>query len=193
MGATKTNARQRLIDKIHGFAVKNFAEHKIEQRLSQGMYRSWRCAKADSCEFAFEITTLPGTLLVTGDIGELIVQRTEDMLAWAERAVYSIDYFAGKVPHALPTTQWCPDVAWEWLEELAAEEVEEEEDKAERVEKIADLRSCLEDGSDAFFRELSDSRLIDGCDYPDLTNWTSNFLWCREAVIWFIERKEAET
>lgn len=194
MSTTKKTARQRRIDQIHESAVKNFANHKIEQRLSQGMFRSWRCKADGTWCYGFDITTTPGTLIVTGDIGELIVQRADDMIAWSRGSVRSIDYFAEKVPHAMETKEWDQDVAEEWLDELEAEADEESGDESlEKYDKIKDLRSCLDDGEDAFFRELSDSGLIDGCDYPDLRNWKPGFLWCREAVIWFLANwKEGE-
>lgn len=194
MTTTKKDARQRRIDQIHGFAVKNFANHKIEQRLNQGMFRSWRCKADATWAHGFDITTMPGTLIVTGDIGELIVQRADDMIAWARGSVHSIDYFAEKVPRSMQTGEFCVEVAKEFLSELRQDLKRERELDDDKKEKIAELRNILDGDEIADFElTLYLSGLVDGCDMPNLKNWTSNFLWCREAVIWFLENwKEVE-
>ena len=114
----KKDARQRAIDQIHGIAVTAFAGHKIEQRLNQGMFRSWRCRRDGTWAYGFDVTTIPGTLVITGDIGELIVQRSEDMISWSSGSIHSIDYFAEKVPRSMETGEFCVEVAKEFLSEL---------------------------------------------------------------------------
>lgn len=188
MTTTKKTARQRRIDHIHEFAVKNFANHKIEQRLNQGMFRSWRCKADGTWVRGFDITTTPGTIIVTGDIGELIVQRSDDMIAWARGSVHSIDYFAEKVPRSMETGEFCVEVAKEFLSELRSDLRDTGDLDEETKDKIAELRNILDGDEVADFQtELYLSGLVDGCDMPNLKNYTSNFLWCREAVIWFCE------
>lgn len=187
MTTTKKTARQRRIDQIHGLAVKSFANHKIEQRLNQGMFRSWRCKADSTWSHGFDITTTPGTLIVTGDIGELIVQRAEDMIAWASGAVRSIDYFAEKVPRSMETGEFCVEVAKEFISELRSDLKESGYLNEEKRDKIAELRNILDGEEIADFpTELYLSGLVDGCDMPNLKSYTSNFLWCREAVVWFL-------
>lgn len=193
MSTTKKTARQRLIDQIHEFAVKNFANHKIEQRLNHGMFRSWRCKAEGTWVHGFDITTMPGTLVITGDIGELIVQRSEDMISWASGSIHSIDYFAEKVPRSMETGEFCVEVAKEFLSELRQDLKRDRELDDETKEKIAELMQILDGDEIADFpTELYLSGLIDGCDMPNLKNYTSNFLWCREALIWFLENLDKE-
>lgn len=184
----KKDARQRAIDQIHGIAVTAFAGHKIEQRLNQGMFRSWRCRRDGTWAYGFDVTTIPGTLVITGDIGELIVQRADDMIAWASGSVHSIDYFAEKVPRSMQTGEFCVEVAKEFLSELRSDLRDTGDLDEETKDKIAELRNILDGDEVADFQtELYLSGLVDGCDMPNLKNYTSNFLWCREAVIWFCE------
>lgn len=189
----KKDARQRRIDQIHELSAKAFANHKIEQRLDECMFRSWRCTKPGTWIYGFDITTMPGTLVITGDIGELIVQRAEDMIAWASGSVRSIDYFAEKVPRSMETGEFCVEVAKEFLSELRQDLKRDRELDDESREKIAELMQIL-DGDEIgdFPAELYLSGLIDGCDMPNLKNYTSNFLWCREALIWFLENLDKE-
>lgn len=187
MSTTKKDARQRRINQIHEFAAKHFANHKIEQRLNHGMFRSWRCKADGTWVHGFDITTMPGTLIVTGDIGELIVQRSDDMIAWARGSVHSIDYFAEKVPRSMETGEFCVEVAKEFLSELRQDLDESGYLNEAKRDAIAELRHILDGDEIADFQtELYLSGLVDGCDMPNLKNYTSNFLRCREAVIWFL-------
>ncbi len=187
---TKTlSARDRRVAESEQWAARNFAGHVITERLSQGMFRSWRCQTPGDWNCAFDLTTTPGHLIITGDIGDLIVTRTEDMLVWSRTAVHSIDYFAEKVPHAIPTREWDRDVVAEWVAaELAEEQAQDELDQKRIAEwqELADVISDDEIHEGGFADALSTAGLIDGCDWPTLTNWTRNFLWCREAVKWFL-------
>lgn len=189
----KKDARQRAIDQIHGIAVTAFAGHKIEQRLNQGMFRSWRCRRDGTWAYGFDVTTIPGTLVITGDIGELIVQRSEDMISWASGSIHSIDYFAEKVPRSMETGEFCVEVAKEFLSELRQDLDENGYLNEKKRDAIAELRNILDGDEIADFpTELYLSGLIDGCDMPNLKNYTSNFLWCREALIWFLENLDKE-
>lgn len=230
--------------KIAEFATNAFAAHKIEQRMYQfesfdRYYGHWVCTKdgKGSNIYRFDIQHKPGTLVVTGDIGDLIVERTANMVAWCRGSVGSIDYFAEKVPHAIPTrdksqekmqeyveTMLLPDVSYsdcgtynKWGQTIAElvdcpechgyGETEGDESNnydwvpceackgkgavlsevsSEWTELQAEV-SHLADGSpDVFMQALYESSLcVDGDWMPDLTDWTSNFLWCREAVKWF--------
>lgn len=199
-------ARDRKVSQHAELAAKAFAEHKIRMRLNQGMFRSWRCQKPETWCYGFDITTTPGALLVTGDIGTLVVERTNDMISWASSAVRSIDYFAQKVPHEIATEKFDIEVAKEWIgDEIAecrrnyAEAVEfmntnAQKDFDEQLGKLSDLKITLDEyGEHGFITELADSGLVDGCDWPNFKNYTSSFLWQREAVKWFIENMDKAT
>jgi hypothetical protein len=105
----KLRVEEALIQKHAEMASRSFAEHVVTQRLNDGMFRSWRCQKLGSWIHGFNITTTPGHLIVTGDIGDLIVTRTADMIAWAREAIHDPGYFAEKVPSSIPTREWSYD------------------------------------------------------------------------------------
>lgn len=186
----KKNARQKRIDDVHEFAVKAFAEHVIDRQLDQGVFRYWFCGKPKRCEYHFSITTVPGRMMIAGDIGFLTVMRAHDMIAWAREAVRSIEYFAEKVPHEIKTREYDEAVALEWLDSEARQiRADHPDNWRALIDKIRELRKVAD--NDVWFKQnLYESKLVDGCDFPDLDNWSHNFLWCREALMWMLERIE---
>lgn len=191
---TKTlSVQDRVIVDAEKRAAAAFSEHQITVRLDQGVFRSWRCCRPDSWTYGFDVTTTPGNLYVTGDIGDLIVSRTNDMIAWSRSAVESIGYFEEKVPNCIVTRVWDPDRAREWIDEQVRDAIDTvgEKDAPERIEKLNELRRFVDDGEHFFNQQLYDSSLEDGSDWPSLRVYNSNFLWCREAVRWLIGKLDA--
>lgn len=186
--AAKPTARDRRIQHHAEMAATAFAHHKIEQRLNQGMFRSWRCKRPDSWCYGFDVTTTPGSIFITGDIGTLVVERTEDMIVWCRGSINSIEYFAEKVSREIPTVEFDRDVACEFIKN----EIEElrSRDPLTRTHKEADWEQLLngldECSESQFYVALGDSGLIDPCDCPSMRNYIPRFLWQREALKWFL-------
>ena len=197
---------KKLIEQIRENASRAFADHVVTQNVNQGLYRHWRCQKPGAGMYHFNVITEPGRLIVTGDIGTLILCREQDMLPWARRAMDDPYYMAGKCQAPEPYA-WSSDVCRDWLErerrdvlhdlaidEEAARKEGEELTAKERkkytdlLDKIAKLAEEVEGGEHAFTQAVHDSGLVDGCDWPRLETFTPNFLWCREALRWFLER-----
>lgn len=157
-----------------------FAKHIIQERSRNGLYRSWRCRSTENGFCWFDITTIPGSIFVTGDIGDLIVSCTDDMLGWCKSAVDSTGYFASKVPHGFETKRFSWEVFKAWAEaEIADEEISKED--RETIEDLIDYGD--EHGESHFYEELSE---YCGGEYPNWTDWTHNFLRCRDAIRWFV-------
>lgn len=93
---TKT-AKAKLADRIRETSDRMFAEHVITPLMANGVYRSWRCGKPGTRTYEFTITTIPGHLIVTGDLQTLVVSREYDMLPWCRGAVDDADYFFSKI------------------------------------------------------------------------------------------------
>lgn len=176
------NAVKRKIADVAELAHQAFAGHTLTTLADRGPFRQWRCGKPGCCNHAFRVTTWPGVLIVTGDLGALVLERDADMVAWARGAIHSVDYFASKAARELEVKEFDPDVAREWIDLRVAE-------YGMGAELAADLRSALEDGGEhAFSTALWESGHVDGEDWPECDNYTSAFLWCREALLWLLAR-----
>lgn len=184
---------KRQIDQIAEMAKTNFAGHQIEVRLDHGLFRNWRCAKPDTGSYAFNISTEPGRLFVTGDVGCMIWEREPDMITWARQAIKDIDYMAGKVPSEIKTRQWDVDTACDWITDQVKEATIDED--REMIGKLATLREWMEGqpSESDFCQALWDGGIIHDSDFPRCHCWTPSFLWCREAVAWLLSRLDERT
>lgn len=196
--ATTDQLQQNLMDKIHNLANMAFKKHELKLLCNQELFRSWHLSSPGTSVCYFDITTIPGSLFITGDIGDLILTRESDMISWARKAVGSIEYFASKVPNEIQTREYDPEVAKAWIYEmLQLDSLEDEGDDVFQLLGDSTREALLEIYRDQYWDygneyetmlAIHDSGVLDGCDIPNLTNYTSNFLWCREALLFFFTK-----
>ena len=167
---------------IRKLSDKAFAEHQVTEVMRHGVYRQWKCAKPKSNTYGFHITTFPGNLVLTGDLGTLIVAREYDMLPWCRGSVDSTDYFAEKVAKEILTREFSHDRLREWI----GEEIMDPNTLDSHLELLQEaLDEGIEnDGPDYFYRTLND--VWQGNDPPNWTDWKPQFLWQRDAIRWFV-------
>lgn len=187
-------ARLRKVKQHEGFATKAFAEHELKVLYSDGLYRHWRCQKQGTSNYYFDVITVPGWIFIKGDIGFLSVARVDDMIPWCRGSIESIDYFAEKVPKEIRTEEYDHELAAEWIRDEIADAPNCYDESSEIEKRIAELQELSDPerfNEHEFKQELYDSRLIDGCDFPSFDNYTSSFLWCREALKCFLRLLDA--
>ncbi len=187
---------QALIDQIHEIATGAFKDHVIQEQSRNGVYRSWRCGRVGTSVYHFVITTIPGSLIITGDLGSMIVTRAYDMLPWCRRSIDSIEYFAEKVDSGFKKREFSRDKFLEWLDEEEkefreshADDDDEDESESETLDLIDALRH-LSDEYDASQAYQESMDLWEGNDPPNLEVYTSRFLWLREAIAWFVNNHD---
>ncbi len=163
---------------IERCAAISFASHQVTELSRSGVFRSWQCAKPGSWHLAFTITTIPNCLILTGDVGDLIVERHYDMLPWCRGSCRSTGYFAEKVPNNIITTEF----NWEFAEAWRQMELQNEDINAEYRCFLEDFDINDESTETELYRELSG--YVD--ELPSFRVWTRRFLWCREAIRWFV-------
>lgn len=186
-------------------SVRNFAKHVLTVVVDHGpdVFRHYRCHEPGTSNMHFNVYFFPGRMIVSGDIGFMAWERTFDMLIWARGAVDSIDYFAEKVPNEIETKEWDSEVGKAWVWEVFFEMVENLVDEegvdasnavnAHKAQGWRDTRDelmrHLDNGYEIFISEVDNSDWSPskrGGDWPELKQYTTSFLWCREAVKWLI-------
>ena len=168
---------------IRGLSDEAFQNHQITELMRSGVYRSWRCCRPEGGSvYQFDITTIPGHLIITGDLGSLVVSREWDMLPWCRGSVDSTDYFGSKVVSDEKRRVFSHEALKEWLDEQLADP-ELPDDHREIIDDVLD-EGIENDGSDYFYRVLLD--IWEGNDSPDWTDWHCQFLWKRDAIRWFV-------
>lgn len=179
-------------------AETSFSEHEFTTLIgfptSSGLYHAYRCRKPGTGIYGFDVTFIPGSVIVTGDIGELILQRDNDMMPWIRgvlgegRDHASIDfrYVAEKVPNNIITRAWSKEAATEVVDRvLTADGDEESAPEIDYEDRLA-----LYEFSDEheWSRKCDDLYQIEPCfyEYGDAKDWSPRFLWCVFALRWFI-------
>lgn len=184
-----------------------FDKHVITLLHACGVYRSWRCGRPNDSAYAFTITTIPGYLIITGDLSTLVVGRTYDMLPWCRGSVDSTGYFFEKADHTFNKVEFVEEMfdAWrndriaELQKELKAYQDDDEEfdagvwedEKKTIVEQIEQLDEyCIQDegGEQAAYADLRDH--FD--DFPNWRDYTPQMYWLRDAVRWFVMNNNDE-
>ena len=174
----------------------DLAKHKITCLHRDGLYGHWRCQNPDTWNMGFIIVTWPGSLCFTGDMGDYLFQRTQDMIAFMRGSCMSYSYAAEKcVAHDGRLTEFSEEVFRQTLQDCLKEYGEEDEDGecVEHVqEKIDEIMASYNNYSSEHdaMKAMYESGLWDGCDMPDCKTYTFHFLWCLHAIKWFCERIE---
>jgi hypothetical protein len=180
---------------IKARSEKDLATHTIESVRIDGLHRHWKCRwPGYGGIMGFDIVTWPGSLCYTGDMGDYLFQRTEDMVAFMRTASKSFGYAAEKCVAAGTrgngggdVREFKPELFHEELNERLNESREEgdKESFAPVVKKIDDIKDayrCNETPSDAI-AAMYESELW--CEVPDCQYFTLRFLWCMYAIQWF--------
>lgn len=177
----------RQLAQVAEMADASLRDHIITPLLDAGEFRAWRCGREQCAAYHFDVYVVPGRLMVFGDMGCLVVERTRDMIAWSRSAIRSLGYFASKVPEELrgSVREYDEEVVQAWVAEQDAEATGEGCWTAKLRKKVLDAAS---QGAESVADVLWTSDYIDGCDYPDFTRWTFSFLWKVEALKWLLAR-----
>lgn len=179
-----------------------FSDHVIELKFSNGLYRHWRCGRPDgSFTHSFNVVTWPGWMAVTGDMGSLMLSRIDDMVQFVRGHIESIDYFAEKVTQEIPVKEFSPKkmihVIQEKIDEIMEHSSDDDNDDQkgedkEMIDRLEALQRRLDDGDISECEASGEWMDITGDTDPSFRDFTSNFLWVREALIWFVANLKEE-
>lgn len=195
---TRSDIQRKRISDIQAMAVTGFKDHWLTplwhglphvsgQPIEAG---SWLCDRPEDSNYHFTVVSVPGRVMVFGDLGTLVVERCRDMIAWSRSAIESLDYFAEKVVREIKTKEYDPDMVRGWVYEtdkaLADGEYDADSKLAREWPEVrAEVESHLYDGRHAVLSVIWEANVWD--EMPDFDNFESGFLWRREALKWFLK------
>lgn len=176
-----------------------FKNHSIVELSRDGEFGSWRCSKNGSSHLSFTITVIPGSLILTGDLGNLIVTRHKtQMIPWCRGSVDDTTYFAEKTGQEFPGLEFSICQYRKWLEEQVAEHTTNHYREDERTVDDTELDSVgqhyqeiLDNGVDCCTElESYESLHADHEDDNEVgvfwRDWNRQFLVKRDAIRWFV-------
>lgn len=144
--------------------------------------RAWRVAKPGSGNMAMTIYVVPGRLMMAGDAGSLIIERTTDMVRFVRQAIGDPGYLLGKARAEFSTREFSERKAREWIEDLRKAWNKE---TGQRPCERGLSNDVFDDWSDrvgdehetgVVFGEVQGYELDYG--FPDVQDYASNLCWC---------------
>ena len=181
-------------------------EHQLTIIHDDGLHRHLRCARPQSSDRYFNITTWPGFLCISGDMGCYVFQRVEDMFEFFRDESMRINpgYWAEKLqagPYVAPdeiTREWVPSKfrreLKEWFEDATVEwDAAEKQEAWEEVE--SEVLSEADNEHTAITAALefrfNDQELFQDFWEVDCKQWKTHYLWCCYAIVWAIQQYDA--
>ena len=183
-------------------------EHQLTVIHDDGLYRHLRCARPNSSDRHFNITTWPGYLCISGDMGCYVFQRVEDMFQFFRSDDLAINpgYWAEKLqsgPSSAPdeiTREWVPDNFRSDIERWFKDATEDwsEEDKADAWEEVENnVLSEADNEHRAIIAAMKfcyeDKQLFQDFWEVDCKQWKGHYLWCCYAIVWAIQQYDLQS
>lgn len=179
--------------------LKDVAEHRMEVLRDDGLYRHLRFSNPKSWCMGFDVTTWPGMLCFSGDMGCYVFSRIPDMLAFfrhpvagANRLSINPGYWSEKVQavdHCSPVEVYSAEKfkarIKEWMKDC-------EWPRQSRAEAAREVLLRAEDGEHAAMSAAlefeHDGHRFD-CFYEcNVKEYSYRFLWCCYALAWAVRQ-----
>lgn len=180
--------------------LKDVASHELTVNLDQGLFRDLTIMKPNSVDMHYHITTRPGYLMFTGDMGSFVFTRLNDMFNFfRSKDEYQINtgYWAEKI-EAGEYEKYSPDAARAALNQ-AFEDWKEDTDSS--VNNIAVEKEYLDEiDTDDYYEFIEAVRNWTpnrgGVDLDDfwennLNEYTFHYIWCCYAIVHAIKLYDA--
>lgn len=180
--------------------LKDVATHEMKIALDEGVFRCVRFKRPGTSNYHFDITTWPGHLAISGDMGCYVFSRLTDMFEFF-RGRLDFHYKAGKVVAVdknSPVFEFSRDKFSETLLESFASFCEDREMSSEAREEASValhdevLDRLEEDDSGLFAWRAARDFEVDGREvFPDLfehgfEEMTWRYQWCCRAIAWAV-------
>lgn len=180
-------------------------DHSIDIELDNGLFRSVRFKRPDSLACSFRLITWPGYLAISGDMGDYMFSRLQDMFDFfrGEELKINAGYWIEKLRSVSCSgsnggliKKFDPEGTAQNIEDL----VSEDESYAEDLEYYDDLHEFLRAvsacSSDIEAVEVFKKAGLDSIDgYTDLFAYKLTFHteWCLYAIRWGIQQYDTAT
>lgn len=181
--------------------LESVKKHELTINLDCGVYRDITIQRPGYSDRHYNITTRPGFLIFTGDMGEYVFERTPDMFSFFRSDEYQINpcYWSEKV-RAGKYEEYSPEKAREALNNEFENWEECLEDPDEEL--IAEEKSNLDEiDTDDYYEFVSAIRdwtpnengvdLVDFWEY-NLNDYTCRYIWACYAIVHAIKLYDAK-
>ncbi len=162
---------------VFTFFVGDTRSHKMRVIMDNGLYRHLLFRNPESSSYWFQIVTWPGFLAISGDMGEFMFSRLDDMLEFFRtEEVIDFRYWAEKC-RAGEKEQFCADTLKESVDDImSADEAKVVKRLLDSVTTEFEVYAALGNSTQPF-------------DFGDLRwrDFTRSFIWCCYAIRWAVK------
>lgn len=156
-------------------ALKQYSQHDVVEYVGQGDLQRWRCRAPQTMACSFDVIQSDTTLVICGDIGDLIIGRYRGTLNWLYGSYTDLNYVAEKC-EAGKIREYSQQVAEEnwrkWLEEADIEQDEDDD-------------NCGFENEHEYYDVMFDA----GDDEPaSPLEYTCQFIHCVAAGVWLADK-----
>jgi len=165
-------------------------DHKLTIKKDDGLYRHIALSISGTFYKSFSIVTWPGYLAYTGDMGDFVFRRLDDMFDFFRDDKINPSYWEEKIQAHQKSGY--EEYSEEKAKIVIADAIKCERDESGHFtnEKIQQLESVTTDeGEHKFFDELCEIDQ-DGYEY-DVKEHTYHYLFCCYAIQWAIGQYDA--
>lgn len=186
--------------------AKQITAHVAHIIYDDGVFRHVRCAKPGTGNQAFAITTWPGHLAISGDMGTFVFARLPDMFEFfrSDKGRVNYSYWAEKlvaVDKSGGYEQFSPDIFKAAINERLTEWLAEHQYDAATTADIRDaveseVLALVHDGPHEVIRAAMAYAHDGAYPFADIyegrfTEWTYHYAWCCHAIVWAIAQYDA--
>lgn len=192
------------------------ANHVLTIEHEVGLFRSLMFQKPGSGNMHFRITTWPGHLCFSGDMGTYVFSRVQDMFEFFRGEKINPSYWSEKVVASAPSgngvMEYNPDLMRqrldEWMDDWDVPEEILPGVKKEVMEHLeydldsedATRRALYEfDQRDLDFTDVDEGDLLNGLnmdfnDFGEISTrtFTYHYIWCCRALVWAVAQYDAK-
>lgn len=183
------------------------AEHVLRIVHDDGLFRHLECRKPGTYVYGFNITTWPGYLAITGDMGSYTFCRLDDMFAFFRnpRGRINPSYWREKLVAISRegAEKYDPQQFRETIVSLYKNWLESYRDDFTTAQRrgirdqIREDVFAVEDDELAAYREARCFEILDHRPFSEIWDYnlkshTFHFIWCCWAIVWAIGQYDAQ-
>jgi hypothetical protein len=188
--------------------ISDTANHELSVVMDDGIHRNLKFSKPNSSDMHFNITTWPGYLCISGDMGCFVFSRLRDMFEFFrnDKLETNLGYWEEKIQaetlYGSGAKSWSSDSFQKSMEEIAKDwkqyAIDDELDPEFIEEELERFKGELFDkGSEhEAYSAMGDwdeaEHGISFCDYESSnTEYTFHYRWCCFAIVWAIQQYDS--
>ncbi len=181
------------MSKLAKVAEKYFIESTVDRSMEiihdDGLYRHLKYYKAGTRCMGVHITTWPGYLAISGDMGCYVFARINDMFEFFRGDDINESYWAEKVQASDKCDglrEFDEDTAREWVADTLRQAKEDGATDLDDIEDEAEMIN-YDDGIIRFHDSLPAHRIFRDAWDNNFERYTFRYLWCCYAIVWAIK------